>query len=75
MTVLGELGLSSYEEKVYRTLLVTGSVTAAELSDTSGVPKGRIYDVVNGLEARNLIWRQSSDPNRYAAVQPESVVD
>ena len=75
MTELGELGLSSYEEKVYRTLLVTGSVTAAELSDTSGVPKGRIYDVVNGLEARNLIWRQSSDPNRYAAVQPESVVD
>ncbi|WP_049892986.1 TrmB family transcriptional regulator [Natronococcus jeotgali] len=75
MTELGELGLSSYEEKVYRTLLVTGAVTAAELSDTSGVPKGRIYDVLNGLEARKLIWRQSSDPNRYVAVQPEIVVD
>lgn len=75
MTELGELGLSSYEEKVYRTLLVTGAVTAAELSDTSGVPKGRIYDVLNGLEARKLIWRQSSDPNRYVAVQPETVVD
>lgn len=75
MTELGELGLSSYEEKAYRTLLVTGAVTAAELSDTSGVPKGRIYDVLNGLEARKLIWRQSSDPNRYVAVQPETVVD
>lgn len=42
MTELGELGLSSYEEKAYRTLLVTGAVTAAELSDTSGVPKGRM---------------------------------
>jgi len=75
MTELGELGLSSYEEKAYRTLLVTGAVTAAELSDTSGVPKGRIYDVLNGLEARKLIWRQSSDPNRYVAVQPETVVN
>jgi len=75
MTELGELGLSSYEEKVYRTLLVTGAVTAAELSDTSGVPKGRIYDVLNGLEARKLIWRESSDPNRYVAIQPETVVD
>ncbi|EMA05624.1 Sugar-specific transcriptional regulator TrmB [Haloarcula vallismortis] len=75
MAELSELGLSSYEEKAYRTLLVTGAVTAAELSATSGVPKGRIYDVLNGLEARKLIWRQSNDPNRYAAVQPETVVD
>ncbi|RBI59484.1 TrmB family transcriptional regulator [halophilic archaeon] len=75
MSELGELGLSSYEEKVYRTLLVTGAVTAAELSDTSGVPKGRIYDVLNGLEARKLIRTQSSDPKQYVAVQPETVVD
>ncbi|MBZ6496932.1 TrmB family transcriptional regulator [Natrinema longum] len=75
MTELGELGLSSYEEKVYRTLLVTGAVTAAELSETSGVPKGRIYDVLNGLESRKLIWRRSNDPNQYVAVQPETVVD
>ena len=75
MTELGELGLSSYEEKVYRTLLVTGAVTAAELSEASGVPKGRIYDVLNGLEARKLIRLQSTDPKQYVAVQPETVVD
>jgi len=75
MTELGELGLTSYEETVYRTLLVTGAVTAAELSETSGVPKGRIYDVLNGLEARKLIRRRSSEPNRYVAVQPDTVVD
>lgn len=55
MTELAELGLSSYEEKVYRTLLVTDVVTATELSDISGVPKGRIYDVLNSLTARKLI--------------------
>ncbi len=75
MSELGELGLSSYEEKVYRSLLVTGTTTATELSEISAVPKGRIYDVLNGLEARRLIKMQSSDPNQYAALQPETVVD
>ena len=75
MTTLGELGLSSYEEKAYRTLLVTGAVTAAELSTASGVPRGRIYDVLNGLESRALVRTQSGDPKRYAPVDPETVVD
>ncbi|WP_222912717.1 helix-turn-helix domain-containing protein [Natrinema sp. SYSU A 869] len=75
MTELSELGLSSYEEKVYRALLVTGAVTATELSDISDVPKGRIYDVLNGLEARKLIRTQSNDPKQYVAVQPETVVE
>ncbi|QIB74044.1 TrmB family transcriptional regulator [Halogeometricum borinquense] len=75
MTALSELGLSSYEEKVYRTLLVTGAVTATELSAASSVPKGRIYDVLNGLEARTLIQSQSTDPTRYIAVDPETAVD
>ncbi|MFC6953511.1 TrmB family transcriptional regulator [Halorubellus litoreus] len=75
MTDLGELGLSSYEEEVYRTLLVTGAVTATDLANASGVPRGRIYDVLNGLESRQLVRTQSTDPTRYAAVQPETAVD
>ncbi|ELY78569.1 TrmB family transcriptional regulator [Natrinema pallidum] len=75
MTELGELGLSSYEEKAYRTLLVTGAVTATELSDISGVPKGRIYDVLNGLSARKLIRLQSTNPQQYVAEEPQTVVD
>ncbi|MFC4245568.1 TrmB family transcriptional regulator [Natribaculum luteum] len=75
MTDLGELGLSSYEEKVYRTLLVTGAATATNVSDASGVPKGRIYDVLNSLEARQLIRTQATDPTRYVAEQPDTVVD
>ncbi len=70
-----QMGLSSYEEKVYRSLLVTGAVTATELSDISGVPKGRIYDVLNNLKARKLIETQSNDPKQYVAVQPETAVD
>lgn len=75
MTAIGELGLSSYEEKVYRTLLVTGATTAADLSETSEVPRGRIYDVLNGLEARQLVRSQSTEPTQYAAVEPNTAVD
>lgn len=74
MTALGELGLSSYEEKVVRTLLVTGPATAATLSESSGVPTGRIYDVLNGLDARGLVRTQSTEPTRYVPADPEATV-
>ncbi|WP_436928328.1 TrmB family transcriptional regulator [Halosimplex halobium] len=75
MSELGELGLSSYEEKVYRALLSLGSATAGEVSEASGVPMGRIYDVLNGLDARDIVRSQSTEPTRYAAVDPETAVD
>ncbi|WP_459194307.1 TrmB family transcriptional regulator [Halosimplex sp. J119] len=75
MSDLGELGLSSYEEKVYRALLSLGSATAQQVSEASGVPMGRIYDVLNGLDARDIVRSQSTDPTTYAAVDPETAVD
>lgn len=75
MSNLGELGLSSYEEKAYRALLALGSATASELSAASGVPSGRIYDVLNGLEAREIVRSSGTEPTTYAAVDPETAVD
>lgn len=75
MTELDELGLSSYEETMYRTLLATGVATAAELADASDVPRGRIYDVLNGLEHRRLVRTQSTEPTQYAAVDPDAAVE
>lgn len=74
MTELTELGLSTYEEQVYRTLLVNGATTAADLSDASGVPRGRIYDVLNNLESRQLVHAQSTEPTQYAPVEADTAV-
>lgn len=74
MSEFRELGLSSYEEDVYRSLLATGPATAAEISDISNVPRGRIYDVLNGLSARNVIQIRSNNPKQYAPVEPEAVI-
>lgn len=75
VTDLRDLGLSSYEERAYRALLTTGPAAARTVADRSGVPEGRIYDVLNGLEARDVVEIRSGDPRRYAPVDPDEAVD
>jgi len=76
MTNLRDLGLSEYEARAYRSLLRTGPTTAKELSRTSEVPMGRIYDVLNGLEQHQLVRSQAAGrPKKYLAVEPEIALD
>lgn len=76
MTTLRDLGLSEYEASVYRALLSTGPTTAKELSRASGVPMGRIYDVLNSLQATEMIRSQdASRPKKYAPIEPETALD
>lgn len=71
MSDLGELGLSSYEEKAYRALLSLGPATAREVSDTGEIPRGRVYDALNGLDARGIVRTREADPTRYVPADPE----
>jgi len=76
MASLRDLGLSEYESQTYRTLLDHGPTTAKELSNASGVPMGRIYDVLNGLESSGLVRSQAaSRPKKYVAVEPDTALD
>ena len=76
MASLRDLGLSEYESRAYQSLLQTGPTTAKELSRTSDVPMGRIYDVLNSLDSQRLVRSQSaSRPKKYAAVEPEKALE
>ncbi|MFA9427825.1 TrmB family transcriptional regulator [Natronorubrum sp. A-ect3] len=76
MESLCDLGLSSYEERAYRGLLKLGTGTAAAVAEESGVPKGRVYDALGGLESRRLVRVQSDrEPKRYVPVEPDIAVD
>jgi sugar-specific transcriptional regulator TrmB len=76
MATLRDLGLSEYESRAYLGLLDQGPTTAKELSATSDVPMGRIYDVLNGLESDGLARSQAaSRPKKYVAVEPEAALD
>lgn len=75
MPSLRDLGLSEYESRVYRSLLSSGPTTAKELSRASGVPMGRIYDVLADLEGAELVRsQQASRPKKYAPVEPETAL-
>lgn len=76
MASLKELGLSEYEARAYRSLLEAGPTTAKELSNESGVPMGRIYDVLKSIEENALVRTQAaSRPKQYVAVEPSTALD
>jgi sugar-specific transcriptional regulator TrmB len=76
MANLEDLGLSEYEASAYRALLDTGPATAKELSAESGVPMGRIYDVLGSIESQHLVRSQAaSRPKKYVAVEPDTALD
>jgi len=76
MASLRDLGLSEYESRTYRALLDRGAATAKELSSSSEVPMGRIYDVLNGLESNGLVRSQTAGrPKKYVAVEPDAALD
>lgn len=76
MSSLNELGLSDYEASVYRTLLSSGPAAAKAVSEASGVPMGRIYDVLNDLETAGMVRSQQlGHSKRYTAVEPEHALN
>ena len=60
--------LNNYEINAYLALLRTGSLTARELSIKSGVPTGRIYEILEELKNREMIEIQDTRPKEYKAI-------
>jgi hypothetical protein len=72
---LTELGLTSYEAKVYLTLIQRESYSAAELATQAGIPRQRVYDVLNSLIQRGLARDWPGQLTRYSAIAPETAVE
>ena len=68
------LGLTGYEAQAYVALTRRARATGAEAARLAGVPRQRIYDVLEGLVARGLASVEPGRPARYAAVPPEEAV-
>lgn len=64
------LGLTDYEIRVYVSLLNDGTMTAQELSEKSGVPYSKIYEVVGRLEEKG--WLDSDSSSRPTKFYPKS---
>ena len=69
------LGLTSYEIKVYLSLLEAGSMTASNISKKSGVPYSKIYEVLNSLEDKGWLESDSSRPQKFFPKSPLTAVE
>ena len=70
-----DLGLTSYEIKVYMALLESGSMNASEMSKKSSVPYSKIYDVLNSLEEKGWIESNSSRPQKFFPKSPHTAIE
>jgi len=64
---LERLGLSSYEAKAYLAAVGQPPITCYKLAQLSGVPRARIYEIVDKLAAKGLLLFQSGDRTLLAA--------
>jgi len=67
---LVRLGLSGYEAKAYVAVVTLVEGTVREISEESGVPRSRAYDILNRLAEKGFVEVSSSSPRRYRANEP-----
>ncbi len=65
------LGLTTYESKGYLALLQKQSSTASELARLSGIPRTRIYDVLERLTLNGMCVELLGKEKKYQAVAPD----
>lgn len=66
-----ELGLTEYESKGYLSMLRKHDFTATELSRISGIPRTRVYEIVQKLVLKGLCVEILGGIKKYKAVAPE----
>jgi sugar-specific transcriptional regulator TrmB len=69
---LEALGLSAYAARTFVALVQLGDATAREVSETTDVPRTRVYDAVEELREYGLVDVQHSSPRQFWAVSPET---
>ncbi len=71
---LYRLGLTRDEIRCYLALLLSHRLTARELVAATGITRGRIYDVINGLVAKGVATENVARVRSVIAVPPRIAV-
>ena len=72
---LDSLGLTEYEQRALAELLGLGRTTAPTLAEATGVPKARIYGVLDSLSDQGFVEVIPGRPKEYHARSPAEVLD
>jgi len=74
-TLFSVLELTEYEEAALEELLMLGRTTAPDLAEATGIPKARIYGVLDALAEAGYIKMIPGRPKQYQPHEPETIVD
>lgn len=74
INILKGMGLTMYESQAYVTLTSLISSNATEISEKSGIPRSKIYDVLKGLVKKNFIDVEDGRPLTYNVKSPIEVL-
>ena len=73
--LLEQLGLTEYEQQALAQLLTLGRTTAPNLAEATGIPKARIYGVLDALADRGFIKVVPGRPKEYQPKPPAAILD
>ena len=72
--LLKGIGLTLYEAQAYVTLTSLIQATAVEVSEKSGIPRSKIYDVLKKLNEKDFIEIEDGRPLTYIVKSPVEVL-
>ena len=68
------IGLTTYQSSALATLLILKEAKAIEIANISGIPKARIYQILEELMKIGLIRKKPTRPAIYRSLKPEKVM-
>ncbi len=74
IAILQELNFTEYEAKAYLALLEKFPLSGYAISLNSGVPRSKIYEVLNGMVARGDILVSQENTPQYLPLSPEELI-
>lgn len=72
---LVKLGMSTNESKILETLFSKGPFGATDISRHSGVPRNKVYEILEKLSKEGIVEVQPGRPILYRSAPPVSVVE
>lgn len=73
--LLERLGLTEYEQTALAELLTLGRTTAPNLAEATGIPKARIYGVLDSLADEGYVKEIPGRPKEYQPRSPDDILD